>query len=229
MVKRRWGQIVLFIGFFLVLCGALVIPVHIPLAESFHTPATATVPSTPLIQGVELIQQFPATGAPITVIAIQLATYKRVNAGTVQLTVRVMRGGQWQILAVRIAAKDQLRDNAFQSFEFSPPIIVNPDEILAIAVAADQDSSQAISWWIDPTLSRTSYQLLVDGIPQPGMAVFSVAYAQKSGPLITLLPDIWQRLTIFLDPLWQALFLIGLALALIPLLLIVRRILRTER
>jgi len=229
MVNQRWLKIPVIIGVLLVFGGTLIIPVHIPVAESFRTPATATVPSTPLIQGVEVVQQFPATGAPITAIAIQLATYKRVNAGTVQLTVRVIRGGQWQVLAVRTAAKERLRDNAFQSFDFSPPLIANPDEILAIAVAADQDSSQAISWWIDPTLSRASYQLLVDGTPQPGMAVFSIAYAQKSGPLLTLLPEVWQRLTVFLDPLWQALLLLGIALALFPLLWIVRRILRPIR
>ncbi len=227
MVKQRWFRILIGIGILLVLGSTLVIPVHIPLSEGFHTPATATVPSTPLIQGVEVIQQFPVTGAPITAIAIQLATYKRVNVGTVQLTVRVMRGGYWQVLAVRTIAKEQLKDNAFQSFEFSPALLTRPDEILAVVVAADQDNSQAISWWIDPTLSEASYQLLVNGMPQPGMAVFSIAYVQKSGPVITLLPDLWQRLTIFLDPLWQVLLLLGLALGIVPLVWLLGRMVTT--
>jgi hypothetical protein len=216
MVRQRWGRIALLVGVLLVLCGILVVPVHIPLIETFRTPVTTTIPSTPLVQGVEIVQQFPATGAPIAAIEIQFATYKRINVGTVKLIVQAQRGGKWQQLAERTIAKDRLRDNAFESFEFSPPIMVDTGELLAIAVTADRDDSQAISWWIDPTLSRTNYQLLVNGAPQPGMAVFAVDYAQKSGPLIALLPDFWERLTVFLDPLWQAFLMLGLALVILP-------------
>jgi len=229
MVRQQWGRIAPLIGVLLVLCGILIVPVHIPLMETFRTPATTTIPSTPLVQGVEVVQQFPATGAPIAAIEIQFATYKRINAGTVKLIVQARRGGQWQQLAEKTTAKDRLRDNAFESFEFSPPIMVDAGELLAIAVTADKDDSQAISWWIDPTLNRTDYQLLVNGAPQPGIAVFSVGYAQKSGPLIALLPDLWQRLTVFLDPLWQAFLVLGFTLVILPPLWMASKAFRAGR
>ena len=236
MVKLRWKMVLIVSSGLLLIGGILALPIHIPLEEGFRTPATATVPSTPIIGGVEIVQQFPATGAPIAAIEVQLATYKRVNVGIVQLMVRAMQGDQWETLATKTIAKDQLHDNAFQAFTFSPPIVVKAGTRLAIAVTADGDTSQAISWWIDPNLpqpvaiadgnadsnalsdyarsnsQRLGYQLLVNGIPQPGMAVFSIVYAQESGPLITIMPELWKRLTIFLDPLWQALLLLGLVM-----------------
>ncbi len=221
MVEYRWRNLLIIGGLILLACGILTVPVHIPLAEGFRTPATSTVPSTPLIQGVNIQQQFSTTGAPIESIAIQLATYKRVNTGTVRLTIQALRGGQWQTLATKTAAKESLQDNAFHSFVFDAPITSTVGEHLAITAVADGDTSQAISWWIDPNLRQPDFQLLVNGTPQPGMAVFSIAYAQESGPLVLLLPDLWMRLTIFLDPLWQAFLLLGLAIVVLtPLLLI---------
>jgi hypothetical protein len=243
MVKQPWRTVLVISGVILITYVLLTIPVHIPLAVGFRTPATAAVPSTPLVQGVEIVQQLPATGVPIEAIAIQLATYKRINVGTVRLTVQVLRGGQWQILATQTMRKDQLQDNAFQSFRFASPLVASAGERLAIAVTADGDSSQAISWWIDPTLPKPAtanegstdssaisdyinpnshqvgYQLLVNGVPQPGMAVFSITYVQESGPLVILLPALWRRLTVFLDPIWQAFLLLGVAMIILTPLL----------
>jgi hypothetical protein len=189
-------------------------PVSIPTADGFRTPAGTTPPvaSPAIFAGLTLMQQFPAAGGTIQSIALQLATYKRVNAGEITVTIRALRDGQWVQLGEQTIAKASLRDNAYQAFRFSPPIATNAGELLSITIRADGDAQQSISWWLNPTLQLPQYQFYANGGPQQGTAFYSISYVPRSGPLVTLLAPIWSRLTIFLDPIWQAVLLGGVGL-----------------
>src|SRR4051812_6313090 len=88
------------IPFALVLLGLL--PVKVPTGDDFRTPpGTSARPVAAIFDGVTVTQQFPSTGAAISAISLQLATYQRVNAGTATLAVQGYRNGQWNNLATQ--------------------------------------------------------------------------------------------------------------------------------
>ena len=214
---KRLRQYRLLIGFGVSLVVALIVlltPVSIPLAEDFRTPAKSASPSSPLIQGTEIAQRFPSREAPITSLALQFATYKRVNTGTLRVRLQALRDGQWQTVGDWTIEKDQLQDNAFQSFRLPRELLLPARTQLAVVITADGDPSQAISWWYDPTLALPDHQLLVNGTPQPGMGVFTIQYGRDEGSLITLLPNFWSRLTLFLNPGWQVVLALSIIAAL---------------
>jgi hypothetical protein len=192
------------------------IPVSIPTVDDLRVPTgTSARPLAPILQGVSVVQQFPAGGDAISAISLQLATYQRVNHGTANLVVRAYTNGQWTNIATQAVNEEQLQDNVSHVFTFSPPLAVKRAQPLSITLTADGDASQAITWWTNPNWQAPGFQLLVDGVPQTGTGHFTVAYTYASGPLGRMLPLVWQRVTIFLDPIWQAVLLFGVSLVLL--------------
>lgn len=202
------------VGLALLLLGLL--PVSIPTGDDTTVPGgPALQPVGGIFDGITVTQRFPAAGAEISAIALQLATYRRVNAGALDLTVYAETAGEWRPIAGRTTSKELVKDNAYHTFTFSPPLVVRKDQPLALEVRADGDAGQAVSWWMNPAWAPEGFQLLVNGQPQPGTGRFTVQYARRSGPLIMLLPRFWDRLTVFLDPLWQIVLALGFGLALV--------------
>jgi glycosyltransferase involved in cell wall biosynthesis len=200
------------IAYAVAIIGLLCIPVRVPTADGFVTPARSAVASTKVQQGVTIRQEFRATGNQLGVIALQLATYQRTNAGTLTVAIEVRRDNRWQRLATQTKAKEQLIDNALQPFQFPTVLSVRAEELLAIELSGDGGAIDGISWWYDPTLTYPGAQLYVNGQPTAGMAVFLATYSTNRLPLIAVLPQFWSRITIFLNPLWQTILLLAILL-----------------
>ena len=106
--------------------------------------------------------------------------------------------------------KAAIKDNTYQTFDFSPAVIVRKGQTLRILVTADGDANNAVTWWVNGSVQPEGYSLVYNGMPQEGTARFIVLYATASGPLFTVIGPFWQRLTVFLDPLWQIVLVFGL-------------------
>lgn len=198
----------------LILAVLSLLTVRIPQGDDFQTPnAGATVPIGPIYDGLKVTQQVIATGRLINSISVQLATYKRANAG--KLTLEVARyAKRWRPLAKKTMRKRRLRDNEFQAFVFEPPLRVKAGQLLAITVSADSDPSQGIAWWANPSFEEKGLLLLVNGEKQPGTANFSIAYAPAEGRLVTVLPEFGKRMGVFLNGYWRAVAVVACLVAL---------------
>jgi hypothetical protein len=174
-------------------------------------------PLTDIFEGVEVRQEFPAEGERIRSVELQLATFGRKNKGKLVLQVSRLVNGRWEELAVRTMRKRQLEDCAWQLFGFAPPLLVKQRERIALTLTANWDAANAISWWASPGVKAENLQLLVNGVPREGYAHFSVDYEPIQGKAgyRNMRPRLWRRLTVFLDPLGQAMLAGGFLLALL--------------
>lgn len=202
----------LFAALVLTLLGLA--PVRMRPGEEVVVPqGSSKRPVGAIAQGVTVEQQFPAPREEIQAVSILLVTYQRANVGTLRLTLQAESGGQWRSLATQSVRKEALRDNAYHTFTFSPPVALRDARQLALTLQSDSTSDNAISWWANGTWRPPGFLLLVNGEPQPGAAVFKLTYKERSGRLWWMAPYLWQRVTIFLDPFWQGMLLFGLGLA----------------
>lgn len=222
MVMTRMPQfqrlLPLLIGLLiLVVIGLL--PVSLPTEDDTTTQAILqgdggdAPPPRPvgeIFAGVTVAQEFPATGTEISAAALLLATYQRVNSGTIQVMLQTQANGQWQTLGSQTVEKAKLRDNMPHTVTFDPPLVVKRGQIMRIVLQADGNEQNAITWWIHPSSPRPGFALILNGDPQPGVAEFQISYARASGRLIELIDPLWARMTVFLDPLWRAILAVGI-------------------
>ncbi|MDQ6832307.1 MAG: hypothetical protein M3008_02810 [Chloroflexota bacterium] len=184
------------------------VPTVAPASTAANTPAIHPIGG--LYSGITAQQQFPANGARVRSIALFLGTYLRENHGVLKVTVQADAAGIWQDVATRTVDKAAIKDNAYQTFDFSPAVTVRKGQALRILVTADGDANNAVTWWVNGSVQPEGYSLVYNGMPQEGTARFIVSYATASGPLFTVIGPFWQRITVFLDPLWQIVLVFGL-------------------
>jgi hypothetical protein len=190
--------------------------VSIPGGDMRGRLSAATIrPVGDIFEGVEVRQEFPAEGARILSVELQLATFGRENKGKLALRVERLLDDHWEELAVRTMLKRELVDCAWQVFGFAPPLEVKKGQRIALTVTADRDAANAITWWTSPGVDE-DHQLLVNGVPREGYAHFSVEYVPIQGKAgyRKMRPRLWRRLTVFLDPLGQTMLVGGFLLAL---------------
>ncbi|MDQ2785614.1 MAG: hypothetical protein M3Y58_11510 [Chloroflexota bacterium] len=200
-------------------------PVRVPTTDESGVPLptvatvapTVTAANTPVIHpigrlynGITAQQRFPANGAQVRSIALFLGTYLRENHGSLTMTVQADAAGTWQDLATRTVDEAAIKDDAYQTFDFSPAVTVRKGQTLQILVTANGDANNAVTWWVNGSLQPEGYMLFYNGAPQEGTARFIVSYTAASGHLFAVIGPLWQRLTVFLDPLWQVVFVFGL-------------------
>jgi len=210
-LRQRYG--------WLLVCGliglliAAFLPVSTPVDDNVETPIPAAEtarPVGPIFADATADQEFPATATRIRSVGLFLATYQRVNRGTARVDVQVNADGQWRILATAMVRKKNLRDNAYYTASFSPPIRVEKGQRVRISLTADGGQKDAISWWTNTTWYPDGYSLTFNDQPKQGTARIRVSYAPTSGYLLQIAPSLWARATIFLDPLWRVVLVIGL-------------------
>ncbi|MGI8857783.1 MAG: hypothetical protein ACR2JW_18765 [Thermomicrobiales bacterium] len=208
----------------LVLAFVAFLPVTVPTADEsgVHLPGIPTItPSTNslgaagtrpiggLYGNIAAKQQFPAAGERIHSVALFLGTYRRTNRGDFQVAIQTNVAGEWKDLATRVVDKAGVTDNAYYTLTFSPPLLVAKGQPLQIVLTSADGAGDAITWWIDTSWQPQGYALAYKDTPQPGTALFLVSYAPDSGRLFQTLGPVWRRLTIFLDPLWQVVLILG--------------------
>ncbi len=201
-----------------ILAFLALLPVTIPISDDTATPKPVPAPGTKedparavgMIQnGVEATQQFPANATHIQTISLQIGTYRRVNHGTAQIVVQSGANGQWQDVATETIAKERLIDNDFYTLSFSPPLTVEKGQLMRITLRSDGGPNDAITWWTNTNWKPEGFALTYGGRPQEGAANFTVSYALQSGRLFASIGPLWQRMTVFLSPLWQVVLLLG--------------------
>lgn len=194
------------------------LPVSIPLADVFVTKGgVRTVPIAPIIQGTTVTQEVPARGNAIHSVSLQLATYQRVNTGPLFLTLSGYRNGTWETLATLQSDKAALQDNQYHTFVFPTPIPIGSAQRVGVTLTTDGDEKTSIGWWTNPDWQEPGYNLAVNGVIRPGTAFIIVSYQPLQGRVVTQLPLLWERITVFLSAPWQGL----LALALLGILVTV--------
>lgn len=175
-------------------------------------PGATAIPPRPIggvFAGVTVAQEFPTTGTAIAAVSLVLATYQRANSGTMQVMMQARTGGQWQTLGSRTVEKTTLQDNVLNAVTFDPPLAVKRGQTIRIVLQADGDVRNAISWWLDPSYQRPGFALFLNGDPLPGTAQFEVSYARASGRLAGMIGPVWSRVTVFLDPFWRIVLVVG--------------------
>lgn len=182
-------------------------PITIRMADDVQIPqGTTLAPVGEISRGQVVRQQLPAPGSAINTISIYLATYQRTIRWPIVMRIEVSNpDGTWTPFWSRVIEASSIADNAYYTMNFSPPLVVPPTPHLAIALSSDAPAGQAASWWGSPSWIRTGYQLTINDQPLPGNAVMTLQYNRVQGPLITLLPAMWRRVTAFLTAPWQLL------------------------
>ena len=202
------------------------LPVTVPTADESGTPLPGIAPAaltnasnTPITRPIGGLfgsntakQQFPALGERIQSVALFLGTYQRENHGTLKVTIQSDTAGAWQDLATQAVDKAAIRDNAYQTIEFSPGLAVVKGQALQILVTTNGSANDAVTWWVNGDWQPEGYALFYNGKRQEGTARFLVSYAPVSGHLFQHLGPLWRRLTLFLDPLWQIVLVFGLCI-----------------
>ncbi len=196
--------------------------------------ANSGLPSPTIARGVVVTQEFPATGKDLTSLAVLLGTYKGVNQGQIILTLAAQREGNWQILATETLAKETLaketlRDDTFATVTFTPPLAVQASELLRLTLQSPDRLENGVAWWTSPDVSRPGFLLAVNGQKQMGTASFAVTYTHPTGRLFQMVGPIWARMTLFLDPGWRLILLLGLATVVTTILVVGARLLAGMR
>ncbi len=196
------------------LLAVLVWPVSLTLADPVAIPQDATmVPSGEIARGITVRQQLPAPGTALSSISLLLGTYHRAASGWLEIAVEIAdRDGRWIPISRTSVALSQIPDTAPYTLTFSPPLPIPPTVHLAIALTSDAPAGEAVSWWTVPTWTKAGYQLSIDDRLNTGNAIMAATYANARGPLLKMLPAVWQRITVFLDPSWQGVLLLALVI-----------------
>jgi hypothetical protein len=208
-MKRQFlYSVLLWVG----LLAVLIWPVSLTLADPVAIPQDATmVPVGEITRGITVRQQLPAPGTALSSVSLLLGTYRRTLPGSLEITIEIVdRDGRWIPISRTSVALTQIPDTAPYTLTFSPPLPIPPTEHLAIALSSDALQGEAIVWWAAPTWTKSGYQLFVNQQMVASNAIMTANYAGIQGPLLTMLPAIWQRITVFLDPLWQGMLLVAL-------------------
>ena len=196
------------------LLAVLTWPVSLTLADPAVIPQDATMmPGGEIARGMTMRQQLPAPGTALSSVTFLLGTYHRTLSGSLEIAVEIAdRDGRWIPISRTSVALSQIPDTAPYTLTFSPPLPIPPTEHLAIALSSDAPPAEAATWWTAPTWAKAGYQLFINDQLHTGNAIMTAGYANAQGPLLNMLPTIWQRITAFLDPLWQIMLLLALIL-----------------
>lgn len=211
---RRLG--ITFGALALLLGAASLVPVGLLSFHEHPEPPRAAGhrPIAPVTEGVQVRQEFQALDERIAEVQLELATYARENAGTIELRVEAQEAGGWRRLGKRTARKSKIVNDAWRSFVFSPALAVRKGQPVALILTADNGLENAITWYMAPDFRPPGTRLLLNGVEQAGTASFRVGYQVKAGRAGG---PMWPRLTIFLGPLGQGMLVFGLLLALFAL------------
>ncbi len=214
-----------FLGLGIVIVVGL-LPVTLPTRNDIYVPNNAQhYPVAPLTRGVVVTQQFPVVSGQIDSVALWFGTYQRANAGTLQFEIRANRDGGWKTLATQTIEKASLHDNAYHTFDFSPPLTTSAGEQLQIVVQSDGTSAQAVTLFATTDWRQPSgYLLTVGDSPQPGTALFRVTYGRSSGRVFQMLGPIWRRSTVLLSVRWQIVLAVALGVAILSVVMLGRRL-----
>lgn len=156
-------------------------------------------------------QQFVASGERINTISLLFSNYRHVNHGVVQITVQTDVSGEWKDVATQIINKDAIQDNGWQTLDFTPPLTSTKNQRFLMTIRADGGPNDAVSLWRNGEYRPDGFLLTVNDQREDGSLRFQVGYMLRSGRLFTMLGPIWDRLTVFLDPFWRVVFLLGLS------------------
>ena len=192
--------------------------VSVPVDGDTETPAPSVgagvgaadfPPIGAVFSGVTMIQQFPSGGARIRSVALWLAATQRTAHGTAHITVQRDVGGQWRDLGTQTFETQDAKADAYETVNFSAPLEVMRGQPVRITVTADGGPNDAIIWQVNPTSQPDGYALIANDRVQQGTARFLVTYAPADGRIIQLIGPIWQRITVFLSPLWMMMLALG--------------------
>jgi len=200
------------------------LPVSLPAGDTVVPAGGIMRPVGEIAAGVTVTEQFPAAANAIASISLFLATYQRVNRGTLRITLLAERDGQWQQEAVRQVDTATLGDNAYYTLAFSPPLPLTKGQPVRITLQSDSRPGASVTWWRNPEEQRQGYLLTMNGHALPGNAVFQVSYAPESGRLFAMIGEIWKRGTVFLNPVWQGTLILGLAILAASVFALTRRL-----
>jgi hypothetical protein len=175
-----------------------------------------------VVSGAVIQQQFPASGARIGAIALLIAPSRSPSQGTVAITVQRVANGALEDLTTQTIARADLLENQWYTLDFSPPLAVAPGQQLQVTMRTNGSPNSVLALWKNGVYQPVGYQLAVNNQPQDGTLRFKAFYAPRSGHLIGMLGAIWDRVTLFLGPLWRVSLLVGGLLLIASLGLVTR-------
>lgn len=199
------------------------LPVSLSVSDTVIPQSNGLLPVGEIAAGVTVTEQFPAT-TTVAAISLLLATYQRVNEGTLRITLLAETDGRWQERAVRDVDMTTVRNDAYHTLVFSPPLPIKRGQRVRITLQSDGQPGASVTWLSNPAERRQDYILTVNGRVLPGTAVFQVSYVPESGLLFLMVGEIWSRSTIFLNGVWQAILILGLAALAGSVLALTRRL-----
>jgi len=198
------------------LLAVLIWPISLKFADPVAIPQSAQpVPVGEITRGVTVRQQLPPPGTALSSVALFLDTYQHTSARVLEIAIEIRdRDGHWITISHTSVALSRITDKAYYTLSFSPPLRIPPTKNLAIALSSDAPPGEAVTWLTAPAWTNTEFQLSTNDRVQQGNAIMTAAYVGERGPLLKMLPAIWQRITVFLEPPWQLLLLLALIVAL---------------
>jgi hypothetical protein len=185
-----------------------------PTTQIGATPVAATTDTAPLAigpidNGTVVTQDFPAAGTKITSLSLLLGVTQRLRQGTITVILQTQENGQWAPMATQMIDEARIKDNAFSTMSFEPPLAVARGQIIRIALAADTGADAAVTWYTNPAWNTPDFALFVNGDRRPGAGVIHVSYGRATGRVVQMLGPLWGRATIFLNPLWRVVLALG--------------------
>jgi hypothetical protein len=218
-----------FVVVVLVLLAIGFLPVSLPLVDNTSTSGapngpidystlvaatndTAPRPIGPIRNGTVVTQDFPSAGMKIASLSLFLATSPRASQGAMKVTLQTQENGQWTQIATQTIDTARLRDKAFSTLSFAPPLAVARGQMVRIVLEADAGADNAVSWYANPLWDEPAFPLFVNRDRQEGAGIIRVSYGRKTGYAFQMLGLIWDRVTIFLDPLWRVTLVLGVVM-----------------
>ncbi len=204
---RRYIPLALLVP---IIFAAGFLPVSLPTTEMAIPEGGTKRPVGEISSGVIITEQFPAVARGITSASLLLATYQRANHGVLRITLLTNTDNQWQEQAIREVDTATLTDNAYYTVIFPSPVPTMKGQRVRITLQSDSRPGESVTWWRNPDEQRADTTLIVNGQTLPGSGIYRVSYAPESGRLFSMIGKVWRRSTVFLNPGWQAVLVLGL-------------------
>jgi hypothetical protein len=163
----------------------------------------------PIGNGTVVTQDFPSGGTGMTSLSLFLGTTQRIDQGTLKVTLQTQENSQWTAIATQTIDEARLKDKAFSTLSFEPPLAVTRGQIIRVALAAEPGADAATVWYMNPLWNTPDFPLFVNGDRQQGAGIIHVSYARATGHVFQMLGPLWERATIFLGPLWRVILALG--------------------
>lgn len=200
------------------------LPTALPSRGNLVVPmGTHLRPVGPLAEGRTVTQQSVAEGTDLQSVGMLLATFQRVNHGTLHIAVSAEMDGQWRELAAAAVDETTLQDNATYTLPLPAPVHVGRGTRLRIELRSDGPINEAITWWENPDWARAGYLLTYNGQALDGTTILQMSYRPESGRFFMQVGAMWRQSTVFLTPFWKAILLVALAITLGGMVVVIRR------